>query len=160
MFFYFDLVCVKKTILILSFLLVGCDNETVKKPYLDQVNKRFVDEAEALFNGAVEDLSAYSSYTDNTVAYKIKADKFDINVFMKEESKDLKKMGWFFFKKYNESYIFCDGKRQLEIISPRIVSKNEVLVKGSAGMQLDDFWHVIFMSPNNTKRYVCYDYKK
>ncbi|ENX22994.1 hypothetical protein F892_02237 [Acinetobacter vivianii] len=96
MFFYFDLVCVKKTILILSFLLVGCDNETVKKPYLDQVNKRFVDEAEALFNGAVEDLSAYSSYTDNTVAYKIKADKFDINVFMKEESKDLKKMGWFF----------------------------------------------------------------
>jgi UDP-N-acetylmuramyl pentapeptide synthase len=141
-------------------LLIGCDKEVVEKPYLDQVNQRFVDEAEVLFNGAVEDLSAYSSYTDNNVAYNIKSDKFDINAFMKEESKDLKKMGWFFFKKYNESYIFCDGKRQLEIISPRNFSKNPVLVKGSAGMQLDEFWHVIFMSPNNTKRYVCYDYKK
>lgn len=69
-------------------------------------------------------------------------------------------MGWSFYKKYNESYIFCDGERQLEIISPRVISKNTVLVEGSAGMQLDNFWHVIFMSPNNTKRYVCYDYKK
>lgn len=150
----------KKIVLILSFFFIGCDKKVAENPYLDQVNQRFVDEAKVLFNGTVEDLSAYSSYTDNTVAYKIKADKFDINFFMKEESKDLKKMGWSFYKKYNESYIFCDGERQLEIISPRIVSKNKFLVEGSAGMQLDKFWHVIFMSPNNTKRYVCYDYKK
>ncbi|MCU4583118.1 hypothetical protein KTJ32_19180 [Acinetobacter gyllenbergii] len=150
----------KKIVLILSFFLIGCDNKVAENPYLDQVNQRFVDEAKLLFNGTVEELSSYSSYTDNTVAYKIKADKFNINFFMKDESKDLKKMGWSFFKKYNESYIFCDGKRQLEIISPRVISKNTVLVEGSAGMQLDKFWHVIFMSPNNTKRYVCYDYKK
>jgi hypothetical protein len=71
-------------------LLIGGDKEVVENPYLDHVNQRFVGEAEVLFNGTVEDLSAYSSYTDNTVAYKIKADKFDINAFMKEESKDLK----------------------------------------------------------------------
>lgn len=86
----------KKIVLTLSFFLIGCDKKVAENPYLDQVNQRFIDEAKVLFNGTVEDLSAYSSYTDNTVAYKIKADKFDINFFMKEESKDLKKNGMVF----------------------------------------------------------------
>lgn len=100
----------KKIILILSFLLFGCDKEVERKPYIDKVNQDIVNEAKVLFNGTVEDLSAYSSYTDNTVAYKIKANKFDINFFMKEESKDLKKWDGLSLKSIMKVISFVMGK--------------------------------------------------
>ncbi|WP_312048910.1 hypothetical protein [Acinetobacter courvalinii] len=72
----------KKIILILSFLLVGCDKEVERKPYIDKVNQDFVNEANVLFDGKAGDLKGYSSYSSNTVSYKIKADEFKINIFL------------------------------------------------------------------------------
>ncbi|WP_228722162.1 RNA-binding protein [Acinetobacter indicus] len=73
----------KKAILIFLSILFGCGNDNVKKPYLDQVNKKFVDEAHILFNGKARDLRGYSSYTANRVSYKIEWKYFNINIFLK-----------------------------------------------------------------------------
>ncbi len=68
-------------------------------------------------------------------------------------------MGWKYHQKYNESYIFCRDKRQLEIIAPRVVVGNKELAEGSVAMQLNDDWHVIFYKANNTTSYICHNYK-
>lgn len=149
----------KKIILILSFLLVGCDKEVERKPYIDKVNQDFVNEANILFDGKAGDLKGYSSYSSNTVSYKIKADEFKINNFLNKKDKQLKKMGWEYYQKYNESYIFCRNKSQLEIIAPLVVVGNKELVEGSVAMQLNDGWHVIFYKANNTTSYICHNYK-
>lgn len=81
----------KKIILTLSFLLVGCDKEVERKPYIDKVNQDFVNEANVLFDGKAGDLKGYSSYSSNTVSYKIKADEFEINNFLNKKDKQLKK---------------------------------------------------------------------
>ena len=62
--------------------------------------------------------------------------------------------------KYNQSYIFCDGKRQMEIIEPRVLAGNKDLVEGSNAMQLNNDWHIIFYEKNNTTSYKCYNYKE
>ena len=149
----------KKIILILSFLLVGCDKEVDRKPYIDKVNQDFVNEANVLFDGKAGDLKGYSSYSSNTVSYKIKADEFKINIFFNKKDKQLKEMGWKYHQKYNKSYIFCRDKRQLEIIAPRVVVGNKELAEGSVAMQLNDDWHVIFYKANNTTSYICHNYK-
>lgn len=100
-----------KAALIVSLLLMGCGNDNVQKPYLDRINQQFVDKASILFDGKASDLKGYHSYTDNTISYKIKSDLFNIEDFFEEKITDLNKMGWEFFKRYNESYIFCDGKK-------------------------------------------------
>lgn len=64
----------KKIVIILSFLLIGCDREVERKPYIDKVNQDFVSEAIVLFDGKAGDLKGYSSYSSNTVSYKIKLD--------------------------------------------------------------------------------------
>lgn len=149
----------KKAILIFLSILFGCGNDNVKKPYLDQVNKKFVDEAHILFNGKARDLRGYSSYTANRVSYKIEWKYFNINIFF-EDKKVLDKMGWKYYVKYNQSYIFCDGERQMEIIKPRILAGNKDLVEGANAMQLNNDWHIIFYKPNNTTSYKCYNYKE
>jgi hypothetical protein len=68
-------------------------------------------------------------------------------------------MGWEYYKKYNESYIFCRDKRQLEIIAPRVIVDKTELVEGSVAMQLNDDWHVIFYKANNTTSYISHDYR-
>lgn len=68
-------------------------------------------------------------------------------------------MGWKYHQKYNESYIFCRDKRQLEIIAAWVVVGNKKLVEGSVAMQLNDDWHVIFYKANNTTSYICHNYR-
>ncbi|WP_213064122.1 hypothetical protein [Acinetobacter indicus] len=104
----------KKAILIFLSILFGCGNDNVEKTYLDQVNQKFVDEAHILFNGKTRDLRGYSSYTANRVSYKIESKDFNINIFF-EDKKALDKIGWKYYLKYNQSYIFCDGERQMEM---------------------------------------------
>lgn len=149
----------KKAILIFLSILFGCGNDNVEKTYLDQVNQKFVDEAHILFNGKTRDLRGYSSYTANRVSYKIESKDFNINIFF-EDKKALDKIGWKYYLKYNQSYIFCDGERQMEIIKPRILAGNKDLVEGANAMQLNNDWHIIFYKPNNTTSYKCYNYKE
>lgn len=149
----------KKIVLILSVLLVGCGEEVVEKPYIDKVNQDFVNEVSILFDSKTRDLKGYSSYSANRVSYKIKADEFNINNFLNKKDKQLKEMGWKYYQKYNESYIFCRNKSQLEIIAPRVFVGNRELAEGSVAMQLNDDWHVIFYKDNNTTSYICHNYK-
>ena len=65
----------KKIVIILSFLLIGCNGEVERKPYMDKVNQDFVNEASILFDSKTRDLKGYSSYSANRVSYKIKADE-------------------------------------------------------------------------------------
>lgn len=150
----------KKSILMSSLLLVGGGDDNVQKPYLDQVNQKFVDEVDILFNGKMRDLRGYSSYTANRVSYKIDSKDFNIDVFFEDKRKALDKIGWKYYLKYNQSYIFCDGKRQMEIIKPRVLVGNKDPVEGSNAMQLNNDWHIIFYKPNNTTSYKCYNYKE
>lgn len=91
--------------------MAGCSQNTAHKPYLDKVNQQFVDEANILFDGKQKDIMGFSSYTANTVIYSIEVDDFNFNELLDRKNNSLNEMGWGFYKKYNESYIFCDGKK-------------------------------------------------
>ena len=98
---------------------------------------------------------SFSSYSSDDVSYTIPHNWFDFNIILTDNKQMLKTNGWYFYKKYNQSYIFCKGIDQLEIIPPRSKVGNDVIVEGSSGMQLESDWNIIFVHPKNSTWFEC-----
>ncbi|MEG0651817.1 MAG: hypothetical protein RR479_06305 [Acinetobacter sp.] len=144
-------------ICILSFFLFGCTNSKEKNYDISQSkkNKYFSSQAELFFGGILQDKMSFSSYSADDVSYSININDFNYSYFIKAKMVVLKNNGWVFLKKYKQSYIFCNGKDQLEIIIPRKIAQNKTLVKGSIGMQLEDNWNILFSHPKNSTWFEC-----
>lgn len=126
---------------------------------MDEINKKFMNDAGQLLDlNGYEEVDSFSSYNSNKVTYSIDREKFNIETFMSDQEK-LKKFGWVFYHKYGESYIFCDGESQLEIMPPQKV-KSEKLKEGDRVKQLEKQWNITFYYPKNTIYYDCHDFNK
>ena len=140
-----------------SFFLIACTYSNEKKYDVSESKKNqyFSYEAEVFFGNVVYDKMSFSSYSADDVSYSIKSNDFNYDVFIRDNKVILDNKGWSFLKKYKESYIFCNGNDQLEIIIPKIIAKNKTLVKGSIGMQSENNWNILFSHPKNSTWFEC-----
>ena len=146
----------KNFILISSLLLIGCssNNKNYDK-YDNKKNKYFTKKAELFFGNILENKMSFSSYSSDDVSYTINPNHFDPNIILNDSKKMLATNGWYFYKKYNQSYIFCKGSDQLEIIPPRSKVGNKIIMEGSSGMQLENEWNILFAHPKNSTWFEC-----
>ena len=143
-------------IIISSLLLISCSpNNTNYDKSDSEINKYFTEQAESFFGNILENKMRFSSYSSDDVSYTIPHNWFDFNIILTDNKQMLKTNGWYFYKKYNQSYIFCKGIDQLEIIPPRSKVGNDVIVEGSSGMQLESDWNIIFVHPKNSTWFEC-----
>lgn len=150
----------KKYLLIVVLILSGCAGKKKHRLYWDRVNQSFVNQAEVLFGAELIELQSYSSYATNTVLFQLQQQDFDYADFLNNKKDELAQMNWVFYTQYNASYIFCDGRNQLEIIPPQSLVGNKKLFTGSTGMQLEKEWNILFMRPNHSTHYECLHFKK
>lgn len=115
----------------------------------------FTNQADLIFDNILEDRKAFSSYSADDLSYRVQLKNFNYDIFLVEKKNIMIESGWLFLKKYNQSYIYCHGDDQLEIIVPRAIAMNDKLVNGSIGMQLEDQWNIMFAHPKNSTWFEC-----
>lgn len=145
-----------KFCLILVIFLFGCSlNKNEREPVSNVKNKYFSQQAELFFGVVLKDKMSFSSFSSDDVSYTIDMNYFDIEKFLKAKDGVLKENGWSYYKRYNDSYIFCNNIDQLEIIPPRELMGNKINFEGSLGMQLKNKWNILFAHPKNSTWYEC-----
>lgn len=143
-------------IIISSLLLISCSSNNTNYDKADsEINKYFTEQAESFFGNILENKMSFSSYSSDDVSYTIPRNWFDFNIILNDKEQILKANGWYFHKKYNQSYIFCKGIDQLEIIPPRSKVGNKIIMEGSSGMQLENEWNILFAHPKNSTWFEC-----
>lgn len=81
--------------------------------------------------------------------------------FEKYKNEIIPSSGWTYYGKVGQGYVFCKGKRQLELIPPKDLALNNDLGEGDIGKQLNDDWNIFFRNTLNGSLNKCYlDNKK